>query len=116
GDGLRPYGGRQRSGDLVAGVARMKEMIRVGDHVAPNARDDLVHRTAVLRDRLVEACGETGRRMRRRNAPLAAPGLREIFGGERYEGAADGGVGIGFDSPQNLGRHIVRIIARSSTR
>ena len=58
----------------------------------------------VARRRLVEARGQLGGRVRRRDSALAVTGLREVLRGDGDEGAANHRVAIGLDSVENVRR------------
>ena len=82
-------------------VARMIEMIGVGDHIGAKPRENVVDVAAFGGKRLVEARRETRRRVRRGDAAVAIARAREILGGERDERPSDGGVGVGLETGEN---------------
>src|SRR3954469_25528136 len=82
----------------------MKEMIALGDDVGAKPRDDLVDRVAPLRQRLVEARGESGGGVRRGNPGVAGASLREVVGRDLHERTGDLRVRVGLYAAQDIGR------------
>src|ERR1051325_7364542 len=85
-------------------VPWMIEAIAVRQDIGPNSRHDRVDRMPVARHGLIEAGGETGRRVLRRNAAGATSRLHEIIRGDRGEDAADDDIAVSLDLGENVGR------------
>ena len=98
---LRPDRGRQRRRDLVAHRARVAEVVRVGDHVAPQALEDVLDRSAGPRKRLLEPARQLVRAEGRRHAALAGARGREVLDRDPREGLGDRRLGVLLD----VGKH-----------
>src|SRR6185503_20543920 len=83
-------------------VARMVEVVAVGNHLVPQSLYDFLQRLAGARHGLVEARREAGRRMRGGHAAVAVSHLDHVLGGQIGEETADVGFDVGFEGSENV--------------